>query len=136
MPSDTESTSSKKQNVNDHLANERTLLAWVRSAIGIMAFGFVVAKSSLFIKQLTLILGKPGSANNSLLSQFGYSAPVGTLLVFAGAVSLLFGLLRYRQTKRQIENHDFQTSSPLLYILVVAILVLSAGLVAYLIIGT
>lgn len=131
---DTETT--QKQNVNDHLANERTLLAWVRTAIGIMAFGFVVAKSSLFIKQLSLILGKPGSADHSLLSEFGYSAPVGILLVFAGAVSLLFGLLRYRQTKRQIENHDFQTSSPLLYILVVVILVLSAGLVAYLIIGT
>jgi len=136
MPSDKELLTSKKQNVNDHLANERTLLAWVRTAIGIMAFGFVVAKSSLFIKQLSLILGNHESANKSILNEFGYSGPIGILLVLAGALSLLFGLLRYRETGRQIDNNDFQNASHLLYILVVAILVLSAGLVAYLIIGT
>ena len=42
----------------DHLANERTFLAWMRTSIGIMAFGFVVVKFSLFIKQISLILGK------------------------------------------------------------------------------
>ena len=47
-----------KQNASDHLANERTLLAWVRTCIGIMAFGFVVVKFSLFIKQISLVLGK------------------------------------------------------------------------------
>lgn len=38
-----------KKNTRDHLANERTLLAWVRTSIGIMAFGFVVFEFSLFI---------------------------------------------------------------------------------------
>ena len=33
----------------DHLANERTFLAWIRTSIGIMAFGFVVVKFSLFL---------------------------------------------------------------------------------------
>jgi putative membrane protein len=45
-----------KGNPADHLANERTFLAWVRTSIGIMAFGFVVVKFSLFTKQILFIL--------------------------------------------------------------------------------
>jgi putative membrane protein len=44
---------------SDHLANERTFLAWIRTGIGIMAFGFVVVKFTLFVKQLSLVLQKP-----------------------------------------------------------------------------
>jgi len=39
-----------KQDAREHLANERTLLAWMRTSIAIMAFGFVVVKFSLFIR--------------------------------------------------------------------------------------
>ena len=39
----------KEHKPNDHLANERTYLAWVRTGVGIMAFGFVVVKFSLFL---------------------------------------------------------------------------------------
>ena len=35
---------------SDHAANERTFLAWVRTAIAIMAFGFVVEKFDLFLR--------------------------------------------------------------------------------------
>jgi putative membrane protein len=40
------------QNRRVHFANERTFLSWIRTAIGIMAFGFVVEKFSLFLKYL------------------------------------------------------------------------------------
>ncbi|QEM08229.1 DUF202 domain-containing protein [Mucilaginibacter rubeus] len=35
-------------NASDHLANERTFLAWIRTSIALMGFGFVVVKFSLF----------------------------------------------------------------------------------------
>jgi len=38
------------KNFGDHSANERTFLAWVRTAIGIMAFGFLVEKFDLFLQ--------------------------------------------------------------------------------------
>ena len=41
-----------------HMANERTFLAWIRTSIGIMAFGFVVEKFALFIKQMSIVLEK------------------------------------------------------------------------------
>ncbi len=43
-----------------HMANERTFLAWVRTSIAIMAFGFVVEKFSLFVKQMGYLPGEGG----------------------------------------------------------------------------
>lgn len=41
-----------------HLANERTILTWIRTSIALMGFGFVVVKFSLFIRQLTVAPGR------------------------------------------------------------------------------
>jgi len=40
----------------EHLANERTFLAWIRTSIALMGFGFVIVKFTLFLKQLSLLL--------------------------------------------------------------------------------
>ena len=49
----------KPKNLNDHLANERTFLAWLRTGIGVMAFGFVVVKFSLFFETIFTDIWKP-----------------------------------------------------------------------------
>jgi putative membrane protein len=59
----------KDQNTANHLANERTFLAWIRTSVGLMAFGFVVVKFSLFVKQISLLIGGGDVAQNR-----GYSA--------------------------------------------------------------
>ncbi len=38
------------ENFTDHAANERTFLAWVRTSIAVMAFGFLVEKFDLFVE--------------------------------------------------------------------------------------
>lgn len=116
-----------KQNASDHLANERTFLAWLRTGIGIMAFGFVVVKFSLFVRQLGMALGKP------IPVQRGYSGPIGIILVFFGAFSLLLSLIRYQKTKRQLLRGEFEHTSGFLYFLVVIILIMSIVLIVYLI---
>jgi len=42
----------KVRNRRVHMANERTFLAWIRTSIAIMAFGFVVEKFGLFLRQV------------------------------------------------------------------------------------
>ena len=42
---------------SDHAANERTYLAWVRTAITVMAFGFLVEKFDVFLQVTALSLG-------------------------------------------------------------------------------
>ncbi len=119
---------SKKQLTNEHLANERTLLAWIRTAIGIMAFGFVVVKFSLFIKQMALITG-----TKAAIPQQGVSGPVGILLVIAGALSLIFGTWRYYQTERRLKNGYYEHRSGMLYTFALLILLLSIVIIIYLV---
>jgi putative membrane protein len=118
-----------KQTINpsDHLANERTFLAWIRTSIALMGFGFVVVKFSLFIRQLALVL--PGKV---VLPTKGYSSEIGILLVAIGAAMALLSFFRYRSAEKQLLDHAYQPSFLLSIFLTTAILVISALLIYYL----
>jgi len=119
----------KKQGaISDHLANERTYLAWVRTSVGIMAFGFVVVKFSLFVKQISLLLGK-----ETIIPQRGYSAIMGIVLVFVGAITAILSYIRYKHTEKQLKEGRYEHSSLLITILTGFIFLVSAFLVVYLI---
>jgi uncharacterized membrane protein YidH (DUF202 family) len=122
----------KQGDIRDHLANERTFLAWIRTSIGIMAFGFVVEKFALFIKQMSLILGK---ANIEIASpaSHGYSAIVGIFLVGFGTLLDLLAFVRYKKVERQIEGDTYQSSSVLDILLTISVLAIGIFLVIYLI---
>lgn len=122
----------KQQNAREHLANERTLLAWIRTSIGIMAFGFVVVKFSLFIKQISLLLGK----NVTVPQQHGYSSVIGILLVAVGALILLLSYMKYKKTEKQLTSETFKSSSALVFSLTIIILSISILLILYLIEST
>lgn len=115
-------------NTNEHLANERTFLAWVRTSIGIMAFGFVVVKFSLFVKQIGIVLGK-----QILLPPRGYSNIIGIVLVAAGSSSLVLSFIQYKRTEKQINNNNYISSSWLSGLLTVFIFLASIFLIIYLI---
>ncbi len=118
----------EKQKISDHLSNERTLLAWVRTSVGIMAFGFVVVEFSLFTKELNLALEVEIRGNH-----YNYSGPIGAIIVGVGAISLLFALVRYRRIKKEIDRGSFQHNPILLNIIVVLIFLISVLLLIYLI---
>ena len=115
-----------------HMANERTFLAWIRTSIGIMAFGFVVEKFALFLKQMSIILEKSTTAN-TLPPSHGYSAIIGIFLVGLGTLLVLLAFVRYKKVERQIDSDTFETSSILDIILTVSILAVGIFLVTYLI---
>ena len=118
----------KANSTNEHLANERTFLAWVRTSIGIMAFGFVVVKFSLFVRQISIVLGK------QLIPQsHGYSNIIGILLVIAGSSSLIISFVQYKRTEKQINNDNYISSSWLTAALTVFIFLTSIFLIVYLI---
>lgn len=112
----------------DHLANERTYLAWVRTGIGIMAFGFVVVKFSLFVKQIGLALGTKVN-----IPSHGYSAIIGIVLVAMGVLAILFSFWQYRKIDRQLRRGAYEPSTVLTSVLTGVILVISMVLIVYLI---
>ena len=127
--------SSRVRNRRVHMANERTFLAWIRTSIGIMAFGFVVEKFALFIKQMSLILGKADIANASPPSH-GYSAIVGIFLVGLGTFMVLLSFVRYKKVEKQIDEETYQPSLMLDILLAISVLAVGIFLVMYLIRST
>ena len=114
---------------NDFLANERTFLAWIRTSIGIMAFGFVVEKFSLFVKQMTLIIGSEQIVQPTGNSD---SALIGILLVTSGAFTIILSYIRYRLTEKRLREGVYTHSSLFLTIITAFIFLMSILLIAYL----
>jgi len=124
-------TEKQTTNIREHLANERTFLAWMRTSIGIMAFGFVVVKFALFVKQISMMLGK-----ENLIHSTGYSGIVGIILVSVGAVTAILSFVKYKQTEKQLNEGNYKYSSLLITLLTVFIFLISVFLIVYLIKST
>lgn len=115
-----------------HMANERTFLAWIRTSIGIMAFGFVVEKFALFMKQMSFFVEKSTTYNVQPPSP-GYSAILGIFLVGLGTLIAVLAFIRYKKVAKQIDNDTWQRASFLDLMLTISVLAIGISLVAYLI---
>ncbi|HZY92898.1 MAG TPA: DUF202 domain-containing protein [Thermoplasmata archaeon] len=110
----------------DHLANERTFLAWVRTAITIMALGFVVAKFGLLIRELS------GTSPGGLVSA-PISEATGVLLVLAGATLLILSFVRFRVTRDDLVAGRYRVRTGLEWALTLTMVAIAVGLAAYLV---
>ena len=87
---------------SDHAANERTFLAWVRTAIAIMAFGFLVTKFDLFLR----IEGAAAAAHAMPLSGGFVGDVAGLLLFLLGGAMMVFAAARFRRTTLDIDAQE------------------------------
>ena len=113
---------------SDHAANERTFLAWVRTGIATIAFGFVVEKFNLFIR--TLIETNP-SVGTEKLTRFSdsFSHYDGLVLIFIGIVIIVLSLVRFIRTSRMIDDQESHSAggvrAELVLAVVLALIVMS-----------
>jgi uncharacterized membrane protein YidH (DUF202 family) len=121
-----EKRSAKVGDARVHMANERTFLAWIRTSIGIMAFGFVVEKFALFMKRLAYLFGKP-DIPEAIPKSFGYSTGFGIGLVAMG----LLAFIHYKKTERQIDEDKYRPSVILDILVAMGILAIGVFLVFY-----
>lgn len=112
--------------VREHLANERTLLAWVRTGIALMGFGVVIAKLRFLI--VTATTGaqsvSPQAGTRSTLLGLGFAG--------VGLLTLVFAAVHYEHTRRAIEAGDYQPSGRILIAFVAVLFLLGVASVAYL----
>ncbi|MBN2813024.1 MAG: DUF202 domain-containing protein [Bacteroidales bacterium] len=102
-------------------ANERTFLAWIRTSIALMGFGFVIVKFSLFLKEIAIMLESPGA------SAKGYSSLVGVIMVALGVIIAFWAFVQYKRYDRQLKHDTFIPLSVLP--LVVTFILISGGIV-------
>ena len=113
---------------SDHAANERTFLAWVRTAIAVMAFGFVIERFDLFLQvaapQLAL---KQAAPHSQMIANMAGLAFIGI-----GVVMIVIAGIRFRKTAKDIETEDAVPSSGERFDLALAVLLVLLGLALFL----
>ena len=95
---------------SDHAANERTFLAWVRTGIAAIAFGFVIEKFNIF---LVTIAGNPAAdASHSvgrLSGRLGHYE--GLAFMFGGVAIVVLATIRFVRTTRLLDDPETYPAS-------------------------
>jgi len=119
------------RNFSDHAANERTFLAWVRTAIAVMAFGFLVAKFDLFLKIAGRSLG--GGRQTVAMPGGDFGGAAGVVLILAGTLMVGLAAVRFVLTGRAIDSADRGASNGRMDLALAGLMVaLGIALVLYL----
>lgn len=112
--------------VRDHLANKRTMLAWCRTGIAVIALGFVVARFGLLLRELRASVPRPIPT--------GLSTVFGTSLVIIGAILIALATLEYLHVGRAIDRYAYRWSPKLEIALSVTLVVAALLLAVYLVV--
>ena len=116
----------KAHRASEHLDNERTFLAWVRTNIALIGLGFIIAR-------ISPTLSAAGATNASRI--LARTTLVGIVLVVFGALVTVLAAVRYDQVNRQIEAGIVKPDRGLVWIVTLIITLLSAAAVAYMVMG-
>src|SRR5882724_12518128 len=109
----------------DHLANERTFLAWIRTGVATIIFGFAVGRFSIALQEFLQFEGKRTTTP-------GLTAWLGMISIVAGVLLIVAGLHRYRQTRVQIDTDSFEPAGAIIDLVAVLLAVFGIVLAGYL----
>ena len=123
---------------SDHAANERTFLAWVRTGLAVMAFGFVIEKFNLFVET---VASATSLAAAERLRLDRLSGPLGRydglVLILVGLALIVVSAARFLRTGRKLDDtvtHPAENVRTEL-ILSAILAVMVAGFSGYLVLG-
>lgn len=106
--------------VRDHLANERTFLAWLRTALALMGFGVLIARLRWLVPAAPVHHG-------------AFSAiALGLMLACIGLAMIPYALLHYFSTRRAIDNNSYEAIGASIVLFAVIIGIAGIGIIVYL----
>jgi putative membrane protein len=117
---------SNSHRASDHLANERTFLAWVRTGTAIVVFGFAIGRFSIAMRQLTALQGHA-------VRSVGLSVIMGSFAIVGGVALVIAGLVRYRKTRAQLDAGTFEPAGFVLDLITIVTAIFGLALAGYLI---
>lgn len=104
----------------EHQANERTFLAWLRTAIALIGFGFAIARFGLFLRQIEISF----TGKNAVPDSFINSQHLGISLVILGVIVIALSVWRYNKVFQQIEQADYQPSRLMVWLTAAIVMIL------------
>jgi len=123
------SSSPHQSSPADYFAAERTFLAWIRTGLALMGFGFVVARFGLFLHELHLV--EPAAP----MRTYGLSLWFGTALIVLGVIVNVASAIHHVRLVRELKRGGtaFQRPSRTAIVVAAALAVLGLAMAAYLI---
>ncbi len=112
----------QKAALADYLAAERTLLAWIRTGLALMGFGFVVARFALFLQQIQVMQRVPAAHS------YGLSLWFGTALIAVEVTVNAFAGWRHLRLVRELDHGETDHSHPSTVVVAIAFFLALAGL--------
>jgi putative membrane protein len=103
--------------IRDHLANERTYLAWMRTAVGLMGFGVVILRMRAF--------------HPPLVPRPGYGWKLGFLFAIVGLLTVLLSTQHYFTVRRDIDEDTYQPADRWVILFSLAVTFLGAGIIYF-----
>ena len=116
----------EQSHASELLASERTFLAWIRTSIAIIGFGFAIIRFDAWVKQSMLEAGRPGNLGH-------ISGSIGGFMVFIGGLMSAVGAVHYIRTNKQIVSGQVQASNWLVLSISGSVVLLSIAVIIYLI---
>jgi len=104
--------------VRDHLANERTYLAWMRTSISLMGFGVVIARLRLF--------------HPPTVTSPGNGWKLGLMFSIVGLVTTVLATQHYLAVRHDIDEDIYEPATRWIVLFSLAILLLGSGVIFYL----
>jgi uncharacterized protein (DUF302 family)/uncharacterized membrane protein YidH (DUF202 family) len=109
-------------NLADYLAAERTFLAWIRTGLALMGFGFVVARFGLFLQEVQFMQHTPSAP------ALGLSLWFGTALIVAGVLVNIFSAWHHLRLVRELERGTVSPPRPMTQAVLVALFLALVGI--------
>jgi inner membrane protein YidH len=126
LPASQKNVAENSNRARDHLANERTFLAWVRTSVAIVVFGFAIGRFAIALRQLARFQGQVSKST-------GLSVWMGMISILGGVAMVVAGLLRYRKTRALLDQGKFEPAGFIVDLVTILTVLFGLALAGYLI---